>query len=154
MESGFTTYKDIFDVVIIPLTLALLAIFFPAIKSWHIRRRFKNLILRELKEIKPYPLTKEDNQKAWFFHIKKQCIHKLIFQNPTENRDFILSLPPDLVYYISNLWDPENEKDPKATQWKHYLKEIKNYFDDEKLNTVYTQWEKLIDEYQAIETIK
>ena len=149
MESGFTTYKDILDVIVVPLTLALLAILFPAIKSWHIRRRFKRLILRELQEIQPFPKEPQIGE-IWSFHQQKKCIHKQIINESSENRDFILSLPPTLVYYISNLWDPENMKDKEARQWLHYLLKLKEYFQDEKFNDVCDTWVTLVKQYEEM----
>lgn len=149
MESGFCTIKDLLDVLIIPITLAILAVLFPVIRSWHIRRRFKKLILRELKEIGPYPTEKMDSNDSWISHQTKKCVHKDIFINPSDNRDFILSLPPDLVYYLTNLWDPKNGKDISGAQWKHYLRKLKEYFNDSELNEVYRDWEKLIQQYQV-----
>lgn len=84
---------------------------------------------------------------TWFSHQQKRCIHKEIFEKASENRDFILSLPPNLVYYLSNLWDPENKKDPKAKQWENYLGELKKYFKDEDLDGVCDKWKKLIRLY-------
>ncbi len=148
METGFTNYKDILDVVIIPITLAVLAVLFPAIKSWYLRRRFKKLILRELQEISPYPLEKTGASNTWISHQQKKCIHKEIFNNASENRDFILSLPPDLVYYLANFWDSKNGDDPKAKQWLNYLNELNKYFNDARLSKVYNNWENLIAQYQ------
>ena len=147
MDSGFASYKDILDVVVVPITLALLAILFPAIKSWYIRRRFKKLILRELREISPSP-KKAIYGSRWSSHHQKRCIHKEIFKEPSENRDFILSLPPSLVYYLSNLWDDENENDKNAKQWLEYLSKLKDYFGDERLNEVYDNWVNLIEQYK------
>lgn len=146
MESGFNNCKDIFEVIIIPVTLALIAVLFPAIKSWHIKRRLKKLILRELKEINPYPEAKVDGY-TWDKHLMKRCIHQEIFKKSSENRDFILSLPPDLVYYLSNLWDPNTQKDPEAKQWLYCLGQLNEYF-NRKLDNVHENWNILISEYK------
>jgi hypothetical protein len=85
-------------------------------------------------------------------HKQKRCIHEEIFKEPSENRDFILSLPPDLVYNLSNLWDSKNENDTDAKQWLFYLSELKDYFRDEYLNQVHDSWVKLLEQYKAKET--
>lgn len=67
---------------------------------------FENLILRELIYFNPMinPKSEKGNGK-WTQHIQyRKFIHREIFQKVTENRDFILSLDPDFVYYVSQLW--------------------------------------------------
>ncbi|HET9774370.1 MAG TPA: hypothetical protein VFP25_05230 [Nitrososphaeraceae archaeon] len=94
---------DILDVVVIPISVILIALLWSDIQSWHRKRKFKNLICRELEELKPP--EKKDPEKNWNEHFNKKLIHREIFNNVAENRDFILSLDPDLVYYVSNLWN-------------------------------------------------
>ena len=116
---------DIADIVIIPIILALLALFWPAIQNWHRRRIFTKLIIRELSEISPYPEDPDPNNDKlsdWSSYCQKKFIHKEIFDNPNENRDFILSLDPDLVYYISQLWDSLENNNP--SQWCYSLQEV------------------------------
>lgn len=148
MKNGFESYKDLLDVIVIPVFLALLAIVYPKIQSWYIKRRFKELIFRELVEISPYPENAEKGRN-WNIHKKKRCIHKEIFDKASENRDFILTLEPDLVYYLSNLWQ-ENQTDE---QWLHYLCKLKRFFGNREskegktLNTVYGKWVRVIRAY-------
>jgi hypothetical protein len=40
----------------------------------------------------------------WPEHLNKRFVHEEIFGNVSENRDFILSLPPNLIYPLSQLW--------------------------------------------------
>jgi hypothetical protein len=72
MEIGFKSLKDILDVVVIPLTLAVLATLFPAIKNWHNRRRFKKLILRELQEVGPFP---DPNAEQWKHYLQQLSLY-------------------------------------------------------------------------------
>jgi hypothetical protein len=97
MESGFDTVKDILDVVIVPVVIFALGAMLPHIIELGKRRRFLALIRREMMEMKPRPLDKE-KEGRWHLHLKKKFIHEQIFEKPSENRDFILSLPPDLAY--------------------------------------------------------
>lgn len=122
---GEKDWLDIADIVIIPMILALLALLWPAIQNWHRRRIFTKLIIRELSEISPYPKKPDPNNDKlsdWSSHCQKKFIHKEIFDNPNENRDFILSLDPDLVYYISQLWG--SLKNKNASQWCYSLQEL------------------------------
>ena len=146
MASDILTFKELLEIIIIPITLAILAVLFPAINSWYLRRRFKRLIFRELKEIEPYPEDKGNNTH-WNMHLGKRCIHREIFDNPSENRDFILSLPPDLVYFLTNLWDKKTLEDPTANQWLYYLTKLNQYFNN-RLYSVSINWQKLVDEYK------
>jgi hypothetical protein len=73
------------------------------------------LILRELQECTPYPYEEDEqgnvkmdqSKKKWtdYYQENKKFIHKDIFKNIKDNRDFILGLNPDLVYFVSQLWD-------------------------------------------------
>jgi hypothetical protein len=54
--------------------------------------------------------------------------------NVAENRDFILSLDPDLIYFVSNLW---NAYDNSAyEQFKYYLTKILCLYEE--------KWENLL----------
>ena len=116
MEEPLTT-KEILDIIIIPITLALIALLWPAIQSWNRRRAFRRLIVRELEEISPHP--PEPTLKGWWEHQQKTFVHQAIFDNPSENRDFILSLEPDLVYFVTQLWQAKKDKD--WPQWDYSL---------------------------------
>jgi Zn-dependent M16 (insulinase) family peptidase len=115
--------KEILNIVVIPISLALLALIWPAMQSENRRCEFKALIFRELKELSPYP--KNAQHQGWWEHQNKNFIHQKIFQNSSENLDFILSLNPELVYFVSQLWEAKNDKN--ATQWLNYLKELSEY---------------------------
>lgn len=111
------TPRDILDIIIIPISLALIAWLWPAIQHWNRRRAFRRLIVRELEEISPHP--QEPTGEGWWTHQQKTFVHQAIFDNPSENRDFILSLEPDLVYYVTQLWQAKKDKD--WSQWDYCL---------------------------------
>ena len=70
--------KDILAIIVIPISLAILAILWPEIQSRSRRRKVRRLIMRELSEISPYP--KEATEEGWWQHCQKRFIHREIFQ--------------------------------------------------------------------------
>jgi hypothetical protein len=48
-------------------------------------------------------------------------VHKELLKKSTENRDVILSMPCDLVYYVDQLWCSKDN----AGQWLYFLCMIK-----------------------------
>jgi len=138
---GFESLKDILEVVLVPIILAVLALSWPQLQARYRRKQFERLIVRELKEASPYPLKKERGYTSWIQHQKKDFLHKKILEEPTENRDFILSLDPTLAYNVSQLWAAR--KEGNHTQWLHYLKEIANRHGGE-IEKVHEQWKAVI----------
>lgn len=53
--------------------------------------------------MRPEPLTPNSHQQ-WTQCLKRKFIHEEIFKNPSENRDFILSLNCNFTYHMSQLW--------------------------------------------------
>ncbi len=104
MNLGFESWKDIIGVLVIPVSLALIALFWPELQLYYRRRAFRKLIFRELQEVGPYPDVAKQGMQ-WWEHLQKDFIHKRIFEDVSGNRDFILSLPAELVYLVSQLWD-------------------------------------------------
>ena len=123
------------------------------------RNRFLLLIERELEEMSPRPPHKEENG-TWHQHLNKCFIHQSIFQNPSDNRDFILSLDPDLAYCEAQLWI-HYDKATKSTNssdlaehgasWCDYLRSICRFFDNQERGPAYASccqpWEQLVLEY-------
>ena len=159
MILGFDTLKDILEVVIIPIAIfvigALLPGMFEAVKT----RKFLALIKRELGEMGPRP-DKKSNDGKWYQHLKKRFIHEEIFAKISENRDFILSLPPEVSYNTSQLWThfekatkPMKPEDlaEHAASWCDYLRAICSFFDHQEsrnfYKSVYEPWEQLVLEY-------
>jgi hypothetical protein len=111
---------------------------------------------RELDEMAPDPEPIAPNGK-WHQHLKKRFIHEAIFAKPSEKRDFILSLPADLAYNMSQLWI-HFDKAQKATsepdslehgkRWCDYLKSVCGFFDKRQDGKLYWKickpWESLI----------
>jgi hypothetical protein len=139
--------KDILDVVVIPVTLAILALLWPAIQARARRTAFRRLIVRELEEIGPYPL--EPNGSNWWEHQRKEFVHAKIFADTSKNRDFILSLEPDLVYLVSQLWNAKRAKD--QNQWLHYLQMLSDAKYDREgwIAKAHQQWVQLCSAYKT-----
>lgn len=136
------------------IVVPIVVVFVPLIwqfTAWAIRRaQFRNLILREIEEVGPYPLERSGQNGNWTdHHAKKQFIHRQIFENPTENRDFILSLAPDLVYCVQQLWSSQDNHE----QWMYLLFKIQGHVPfwqqarRRKIEKVRRSWYALISEY-------
>lgn len=117
--SGFDSLKDVIEVLIIPLVIFGLGIWLPKLFENQKRNTFINLIRREIREMTPFPTLQQmqnpektpqvkDKMEGitgrWPEHLTKRFVHEQIFNNVSDNRDFILSLPPDLIYHLSQLW--------------------------------------------------
>jgi len=144
MNPSFSTLKDILD-LLLPTILALIALFWPNLQALYKRRAFTRLILRELKELTPSPREPEDG-KQWWEHQKRHFVHQRIFEDVSANRDFILSLEPTLVYWVTQLWDSLESHD--AEQWLWYLGNIAKKYDRRgEINKNHTLWKQLIETY-------
>jgi hypothetical protein len=124
MTSGFTTWKDVLDVVAVPIALAVFPIIWTFIQSWYRCRRFRLLAGRELEEIAPFPETVTD-QSEWKHHLGKTFLHQHVITEISENRDFVLGLDPDFVYSVSQLWKSYDTGD--ADQWLWYLEKLAHH---------------------------
>jgi hypothetical protein len=158
---GFQNLKDALEVLIIPLVIFGIGAWLPWGLERQKRRVFINLIRREFSEMAPDPKAATTNGR-WDKHLKKRFIHEEIFGKPSENRDFILSLPPDLAYTVAQLWI-EFEKATKTMEaselaergarWCGLLKGACTFLDKGKVGTlhrsVYEPWKRLIEEYAA-----
>lgn len=144
---GFCNLKDILDVVLVPGVLAWLAFYLPV---WQTKRqtedrrkRFESLIKRELMEISP---CEEEDVKAkrsgdWTDYQTRDFLHTQIFECPSENRDFILSLCPTLVYEVSQLWKARKAAD--SGQWLYYLEKLSKRYGGG-ISKSHKKWESLI----------
>lgn len=165
--------------IIIPVLIAFLGIIgvlWTKIQAWHRGITFQKLIFRELEEFNPFignsnmdidefinklkttPIHDMEMKKKWtdYYQGEKTFIHTRIFHNPTENRDFILSLNPTLVYCVSQLWSEirlqkeSKSPNPDGEPFRHYFKSIaayargKNRFGIHSEEKGYPKWVKLI----------
>jgi hypothetical protein len=135
--------KEWLDIVVIPIILVLIALGWPLIQNRHRRRTFTTLIFRELAEVRPYPT--ESERDKWAEHLTKNFAHRKILQDISQNRDFVLSLNANFVYYLTQLWDAYDDKDEK--QWLYYLGKLEEYDKTGKLTDVRATWADLCVKY-------
>ena len=130
---------------------ALIGVFWGEIQAWNRRRIFEKLILREIEELSPHPLLGKDEdtiKDVWTERLPhKKFVHPDIFNSVTENRDFIFSLNPNLVYFVTQLWDEVmNQKKqyyPDESQFHYFLDMIILYARGRKLRKRYSGTKKL-----------
>jgi hypothetical protein len=146
MGSGFTTWKDILDVALIPIALGVATLLWPSAQTWRRRRSFQQLISRELRELSPRP-EKATPGSSWARHQTKEFVHKRIFDQVSENREFVLSLPADWIYPVSQLWIARQTED--SGQWLYYLGKLcaPKYDRTGQVRTVLQEWRTLIEDY-------
>lgn len=121
--TGFNTAKDYLDVFVVPLIILLIGLTWPRILAYFRARAFLKLVRRELEEIKPH--IPGQICEDWTDHLRKKFIHQSIVLCPSENRDFLLSVEPDVLYYLFQLWSSFEEGD--AHEWLHFLSELSNH---------------------------
>jgi hypothetical protein len=144
----------------------------PTLQRRRLAKRFIGVIARELAEIGPHctdkhcewckklpPETREcgapdeehtdddRSPKQWWEYLTKRFVHEefLARDHIGEHRDFVLSLDPELVYQLSQLWIAFAKRD--RCQWKHFLgklSENKNVTSDG-LTTAAEHWKVVID---------
>jgi hypothetical protein len=148
----FDTLKDIIIAIAIPIigiVGGIIAFLWPKIVSYYKKKRFTNLMLRELSEARPYPEKPTPGGK-WSDHMNKQFMHRRIFEDPSENKDLILDLDPDTAYKVGQLLAAL--KDSDDTQWIHYMNEISQKYrkKEPQLTAVYNDWQSLIISYSQL----
>jgi hypothetical protein len=140
--------KDWLDIVVIPVVLGLIALLWPWIQSRHRRKRFTSLIFRELQELELYP--KESLRDHWADHLTKNFAHRAILKDVSQNRDFVLSLNPDLLYHLLQLWAAYDVRD--EAQWLYSLDELAKYDRSGKLRKVRAAWADVFERYGKKDT--
>ncbi len=129
----------------------MIALCWPSIQAWNRRRAFKRLIIRELEDLRPNPPDFERGLR-WVDHQKREPVHKRILDDPSEHRDFILSLPFDLLQYVTRLWAARQEEDGR--QWIAALTELSRSKYDKRgcLKENAKEWQLLILTYEKYAT--
>ena len=102
VSAGTDVWKDIWVPLIIAFFGAAIAVLWPWIQALQRGRKFTRIIHRELEEISPHPVDPEPD-KPWWEHAQRRFIHEELFQRKSisQNRDFLLSLNPTVVYQVS-----------------------------------------------------
>jgi hypothetical protein len=138
--------KDWLQIVVIPVSLALVTLLWPQVQSANRKRHFMQLIDRELEEISPFPQAPISGGH-WAQHLRKTFVHQRIFKDPGQSRDFLLTLDADTTYQVSQLWQSLETGDD--TQWLHYLQELSRTRCSEKFFNSVASWEQLIKAYRT-----
>ena len=142
---GFESLKDILEIALIPIIIAVIGLYWPKLQARDRRNRFKHLIIRELEEVKPFIPKNQQKPSVWTDLLKKDFVHRHIIENPSENRDFILSLDPTLVYYVSQLWNAL--KHGYREQWLYFFEKLSQIFGGE-VEEAYMKWVKELSVYK------
>jgi hypothetical protein len=132
-------FKDFLPAVTTFAVFILGGVFLPRLLEYQRCRAFLDLIHRELTKMAPDYDEKESISPYWSRYLKQRFIHEAIFATPSENREFILSLPSDLAYNMAQLWI-HFDKAQKATdsaslskegdRWCKNLKSVCIFFDN------------------------
>jgi hypothetical protein len=101
--------------------------------------------MRELRELSPHPERAE--HEGWWQHQSKRFIQQEIFKDATRNREFILSLDPDLVYFVAQLWNSKANRD--YGQWRYCLRSLEKYDETGEIAEAKVKWGSLYREYAA-----
>jgi hypothetical protein len=98
----------------------------------------------------PYPKKPLKNHN-WWDHQTRKFIHQKIFNSPSDI-NFILSLDPNLVYYVSQLWAEIDLENPNSEQWLYFLEEICKWYENKgaMIKQVHTMWKELINSYKEM----
>ena len=119
-----SAWTDIGVPLVIAFAAGAIALFWPWLQSLQRGTTFQHMIRRELEEVAPN--SKIPETQPWWEHLTKRFIHEEIFvrERVSENREFLLSLNPTVVYLVSQLWSAYDRRDAK--QWLHFLDELAN----------------------------
>jgi hypothetical protein len=130
MKWGIESVKDTLDVLIVPVSLGILALVWPAFAARKRRKNFMYLIRKELEEATPEEAQNLPAGAPWHSHLTRRFLHEQIICNPVENTEFVLSLDPKLSYSLSQMWiaydkgfkQGRSTTKNEAQQWCWYLK--------------------------------
>ncbi|HEX4518952.1 MAG TPA: hypothetical protein VH063_05155 [Gaiellaceae bacterium] len=121
MLLAVSVLSDLLVPIVLAFTGTAVAALWPSIQGYRRRRRLTALVKRELREIGP---LEPAEGKDWWEHLDKRFIHEEFFrrENVVQNRDFLLSLPPSLVYHASQLWIAYDKQD--LDEWRWHLRRL------------------------------
>jgi len=166
VKLGFESVQDIVGVLLVPISAALLAAFWPSLSARRRRINFEDLIMRELEEAAPHK-NSMGGTAPWHEYLTKRFLHEQIIEHPVENADFVLSLKPELSYNLSQMWiefnkakaeseDNRSSLRDHAAQFLWYLHGTVTFLDDRHgtslAEKVWTPWKELIEaEYPEVQ---
>jgi hypothetical protein len=141
---------DQWSSTIVPLIIAILgasvAVLWPWLQARQRAGRFQRIIARELEELGPN--TSLPAGLPWWRYLTKRFVHEEVFAQPniSTNREFLLTLDPDVLYGVSQLWMAYNKRD--GDPWNYFLAYLsKNpILRSEELDQAVALWNHLISE--------
>ena len=163
--------KELLQIVVVPATGGLVTLLWPHVQASYKSRKFTQLIARELREVEPFPEGYVAGS-SWSAHAKKVYLHQKIFRDPSQNRDFLLTIDPTLAYNVSQLWESLANGD--SIQWLRCVDQLTKMHDlnkvakkdpnaklsrtnkrsetdkpstTDKLTANYKKWERLIQQH-------
>jgi hypothetical protein len=92
-----------------------------------------------------------DKGGDWTSYLNRRFIHREILNCPTENKDFIFSIDPNLIYLTTQLWSAFDNTD--IEQFLKYFCYItkaettilhKRYDKEGKIHAAYKKWVRLL----------
>jgi hypothetical protein len=141
-----TVWTDVAGPLLLAFVGGAIALFWPWLQTFFRGRKFQGIIRRELEELGPHPPSPVDG-KPWWEHMTKRFVHEEVFarERVSENRDFLLSLDPTVVYMVSQLWTALAKRD--GAQWLNFLGELANdpKVGSDGLRQAHREWEAVVD---------
>jgi hypothetical protein len=135
---------------IVALVAAVIVSAWTTLQAVQRGKRYRKLIRRELEEIGPDLKESEigpNLKEPWWEFATRRTVHEEIFRREhiSENRDFILSLNPDVVYQVSQLWLALEKRDGK--NWVYFLGKLANNrkVTSPDLKRAHENWAKVMD---------
>ena len=136
--------------IIVPLFIAALgasvAVLWPWLQARQRAGRFHRIIARELEELGPNKSLPRG--LPWWRYLTKRFVHEEVFSrfNISTNREFLLTLEPNVLYGVSQLWAAYDKRD--GNQWNYYLQYLSKNpkLRSRKLNNAVELWKSLISE--------
>jgi ABC-type nickel/cobalt efflux system permease component RcnA len=158
---GMAWPKEILDILLVPVALAVLGLLWPTLQGARRRWDFKNLLRRELEEAAPEPATHQPGC-SWARHLNKRFLHQGMLPGESGgDASSMLSLNPKLAYELNQMWSADaaakdNQAVGLAQDWCSYLKSVSErldrwmYFGRRRpglTNTVWLSWHCLLEQY-------
>jgi hypothetical protein len=104
MPTTYTIVKDLLQVLIVPISLAVFGYCWPLWLARTKRDEFEEMIWREMHEMNPLDHWVKDREFKWWQLLPKRFVHERIFLEPSSNREFVLSLDATLAYHEFQMW--------------------------------------------------
>jgi hypothetical protein len=112
---------DVVVPVVVAVFAAVFAVWWPYLQTRRRASQFQTMIARELKEIGPRPHEPGD---WWWQRLQRRFVHEELMARGrvSDNRDFLLTLNPNVVYHLFQLWVAFDKGN--GIQWRFHLCEL------------------------------